>query len=41
MWDVRVGGMAVKNWEWHDDFISGLCYHEDQNTLLSIGGNLN
>lgn len=38
LWDIRVGGSEVKNWDWHDDFVSGLSYNSDQNTLLSIGG---
>jgi len=38
LWDIRVGGSEVKNWDWHDDFVSGLCFNSDQNTLLSIGG---
>ena len=34
------GGAAVKSWQWHEDFVSGLCYREDQSTLLSIAGEM-
>ncbi len=38
LWDPRAGGTEVKSWDWHEDFVSGLCYREDQSTLLSIAG---
>ena len=41
LWDARVGGAEVKSWDWHEDFVSGLCYREDQSTLLSIAGEIN
>ena len=38
LWDPRVGSTEVKSWDWHEDFVSGLCYREDKSTLLSIAG---
>jgi WD40 repeat protein len=38
LWDIRVGNNAVKQWDWHDDYVSGFCYNSDHSTLLSIGG---
>lgn len=38
LWDIRVGSGAVMCWKEHEDFISGLAYHEENSSLLSISG---
>mmetsp|Transcript_13995 Transcript_13995/g.30736 ORF Transcript_13995/g.30736 Transcript_13995/m.30736 type:complete len:255 (+) Transcript_13995:120-884(+) len=37
LWDLRVGS-AVMEWHLHEDFVSGLVFHEEANVLLSVGG---
>jgi WD repeat-containing protein 55 len=39
IWDVRQGGQdPVMEWHVHEDFVSGLAYNNDRNTLLSTSG---
>ena len=38
LWDIRVGTEAAMTWHVHEDFVSGLTYDSDRNTLLSVSG---
>lgn len=41
LWDTRVSNIAeaaVMKWHLHEDFVSGMCYSSDVNTLLSVSG---
>jgi WD40 repeat protein len=37
LWDVRTV-KEICNWHLHEDFVSGFCFHQDSNTLLSVAG---
>lgn len=38
VWDARTSMNEVMKWSLHEDYISGLTYHEASNTLISVGG---
>ena len=38
LWDIRQGETEVMSWHKHEDFVSGFAYNEEQQTLLSVGG---
>lgn len=38
LWDIRIGAGSVMSWAVHEDFVSGLTFHEDSHTLLSVSG---
>lgn len=38
LWDVRTPNGEIMDWQLHEDFVSGFCYHEDSHTLFSVSG---